>query len=167
MSENIYQRFKKLNGKKTYRAHNQLMDSLFQQDVLQSGDSKLIVDYFDAINEPEKVLEHFGEDSPHYLFQQERAGLGNLESLVETLPAPSPKNPSPKEKRQYTIPKRGENPTLTYGMLRVWIIDFHEQNDMSLPKNFHQRNHRQLKGMFHGMQKTYHFNIKDILPEEY
>ncbi|MBR9683555.1 hypothetical protein GOV03_03365 [Candidatus Woesearchaeota archaeon] len=67
---------------------------------------------------------------------------------------------SPTEK-QYKVPGRIEDPTCTYGMLRQFLIDFHKQNEMTLPKRFHSRNKKQLKGMYYGMRSQGYFKRKE------
>lgn len=81
---------------------------------------------------------------------------GNLEETVRT-EAPA--------QRTYHIPGRYEDPCVTYGMVRRWIIDFHEMNSMELPRGFHRRNKRQLVGMFHGMLRTYGIRLEDLAKE--
>ncbi len=64
--------------------------------------------------------------------------------------------------REYIIPGRTEDPTLDYLMLRAWIIDFHELNNMKLPTRFYKRNRKQLTGMFYGMLDQYGITVGQI-----
>lgn len=142
---NIYQRFQKLKQTKTWEAYDQLRDIFLQQKILQSGDPELVADYFRAIDEPETtVTEHFGESS--------------LEQRAYQLYSPSI---SPE--KEYKVPKRTEDPTVTAGTLKRWILDFCRANDLSLPTGFHSRNRVQLLGMFHGMLKHYHISVEEIV----
>jgi len=66
----------------------------------------------------------------------------------------------------YQVPRRTEDPRNNYGMLKTFLREFHEQNDMPLPSGFHQRDKRQLTGMFNGMLGRY-FTLEQILPRRY
>ncbi len=92
-----------------------------------------------------EILEHFGEDSFEYLtyqhLQAERMELQRLQ-----------------------IPRRTEDPSVTYQMLKSWIKEFSERNNKPLPKGFHQKNKCQLIGMYHGMLEHYGIKIEDIVP---
>lgn len=81
---------------------------------------------------------------------------GHAESpLEETVRREAPK--------KYKVPGMTENPCVTYGMVRRWIMDFHKRNKMRLPKGFYRRNKRQLVGMFYGMLDTYEIRLEDIV----
>lgn len=84
---------------------------------------------------------------------EERQHPENLECTVQT-EAPA--------QRTYHIPGRYEDPRITYGLVRRWIMDFHEMNGMKLPRGFYQRNKRQLVGMFNGMLRTYGIRLEDL-----
>lgn len=78
-----------------------------------------------------------------------------LESLLETNAA---------SKKQYYIPGMTENPAVSYGMLRRWIIDFCDKNNLDLPRYFYKKDKRQLQGMFYGMLRHYKISLEDIIP---
>ncbi len=63
----------------------------------------------------------------------------------------------------YKIPGRTESPFVTGGMAKRWIIDFHEMNNMELPKSFWKKNAKQLRGMLNGMMNSYDIDIEDIV----
>ena len=150
MTEDIYQRFKELKQRKNWKAHDEMMDPSFQQEVLRSGDPEFIAEYFHTIEETEDtVIEHFGRDSVEHLAYQRRAS--DLEALLM------------KKGREYIVPKLTENPAATKGMAKRWIWDFCKANNLSLPKGFHSRTEEQVVGMFHGMRRYYGISLDDTI----
>lgn len=109
--------------------------------ILRSGDLEQIV----ALDE-ETILENFGEDSFEYLAYQHK--------LAEQIGS-----------NYLKIPRRTENPSATYGMLKGWIKEFCQQNDKLLPKGFHKKNKQQLTGLYHGMLDHYGIKPSDIVPQ--
>lgn len=125
---------------------------LREQHILHSGDLELIANSL----APSVIREHFGEESFEYLALEQR--------LADELNRES--NASLKLIGAYIVPRRTENPANTFGMLRNWIIEFHKNNGMKLPKGFYRRNKRQLRGMYYGMLNTYGISIDDVVPNE-
>ena len=68
------------------------------------------------------------------------------------------------EEKRYIIPRRTEDPSVTYGMLKSWIREFHRANEMKLPTGFQKRDKRQLLGMYYGMLRQYEITPSDIVP---
>ncbi len=113
--------------------------------ILHSGDLELIVRNLSRDN----ILEHFGEDSFEYL------ALEHYEA---------DKIWKKRQRKNYIIPRRTEDPSVTYGMLKNWIREFAEKNNLPLPKGFHKRDKEQLRGMYRGMLKYYDIRLTDIVP---
>jgi|GEM_PF-6256822 len=113
--------------------------------ILHSGDPELIARSLGV----EVIIEHFGEESSEFYAAQRRSPI----SLLDV----------PQKKREYLIPRTTENPGCNYGMLRRWIIDFHQRNDMALPKGFYKRNKHQLQGMFYGMLREYDITLDRVV----
>lgn len=109
--------------------------------ILRSGDLEQIVKL-----DEETILENFGEDSFEYLAYQHQ--------LAEQMGS-----------NYLKIPRRTENPSATYGMLKSWIREFCQQNDKKLPKGFHNKNKKQLMGMYRGMLDHYGIKPSDIVPQ--
>lgn len=118
------------------------MNDKTPDQILRSGDLEQIVTL-----DKETILNHFGEDSFEYLAYQHK--------LAEQMGS-----------NYLKIPRRTENPSATYGMLRHWITDFCQQNDKSLPKGFHKKNKQQLMGMYRGMLDHYGIKQSDIVPQD-
>lgn len=69
---------------------------------------------------------------------------------------------------EYKIPGRTESPAVNVGMLRSWIREFCEWNNIKLSKGFHKKNYSQLIGMYRGMLDHYNINeARDILPQRH
>lgn len=117
------------------------MNDTTRDNILRSGDLEQIVKL-----DKETILNHFGEDSFEYLAYQHK--------LAEQISS-----------NYLKIPRRTENPSATYGMLKGWIKDFCQQNDKTLPKGFHTKNKQQLIGMYHGMLDYYGIKQSDIVPQ--
>ena len=155
----IYDLFKELKDKKSYGAFDELRDSSFQNRIFTEADPRTIADYVNTIGEDDNlIIENFGEDSLEHLTY--------LNMFSDNDYTQNPQELQEQTKKQYNIPGRGENPTVTYGMLKQWIVDFCELNKKPLPKGFHGRNMIQLLGMYNGMQKNYDFSIDDILEKK-
>ncbi len=117
------------------------MKDTTRDEILRSGDLEQIV----TLDE-ETILEHFGEDSFEYLAYQHQ--------LAEQMGS-----------NYLKIPRRTENPSATYGMLKGWIKEFCQQNDKLLPEGFHTKNKKQLMGMYRGMLDYYGIKQSDIVPQ--
>ncbi len=117
------------------------MNDTIRDKILRSGDLEQIVTLDEGT-----ILENFGEDSFEYLAYQHK--------LAEQMGS-----------NYLKIPRRTENPSATYGMLKSWIRDFCQQNDKSLPKGFHKKNKQQLMGMYLGMLVHYGIKQSDIVPQ--
>ncbi len=107
----------------------------------------------------------------------EAVSYGALEEAVKNEQGPpeysphssqksSPSSPSEQLPRRYHVPGMTENPCVIYGMVRRWIMDFHQRNGMKLPKGFYQRDKTQLVGMFYGMLRTYEISLDEIVQKE-
>ncbi|MDP3640230.1 MAG: hypothetical protein Q8R53_03445 [Nanoarchaeota archaeon] len=92
---------------------------------------------------------------------REVAVASSLEEAVQYESVPTEQPP-----RRYHVPGMTENPCVTYGMVRRWIMDFHQMNEMKLPSGFYQRNKKQLVGMFYGMLGTYGISLEEIVGRE-
>lgn len=67
---------------------------------------------------------------------------------------------------KYKIPGRTESPAVNVGMLKSWIREFCEWNNIKLPKYFRKKSYFQLIGMYRGMLDNYNINeSRDILPQ--
>ena len=71
--------------------------------------------------------------------------------------------PSLFSEKTYSVPGMTEDPAVSYGMTKRWIIEFHELNGMDLPTGFHSRNKKQLLGMYYGMLVSYNIGVEDIV----
>jgi hypothetical protein len=67
----------------------------------------------------------------------------------------------------YRVPRMTEDPRNSYGLLKMWLIRFHKENEMNLPRGFYKRDKIQLRGMFEGMMSNprYGITIDRILGE--
>ena len=124
---------------------------LREQTIFNSGDLELIANNL----APSVICEYFGEESFEYLALEQRLA----DDLNRDLDF------SRKFIGAYIVPRRTENPANTFGMLRNWIVEFHNSNGMKLPKRFYRRSKTQLRGMYYGMLRTYKITIDDIVPE--
>ncbi len=111
--------------------------------TLRSGDLELIVTGLSK----EEILEHFGEESFEHLAYEHMLA----DRLAEEI-----------QSKKYIIPKYHENPAATRNGVREWITRFHKYNEMNLPKRFHEKNKRQLLGMYYGMLGHYHIKTSEI-----
>lgn len=117
----------------------------------------------------EKEMERYGAFKSSSLKNspQKRPTRENIDALVNpTGPCECIYGSLP-EQKQYRVPQATENPAVHRGMLRRWIQNFHEMNDMPLPRGFYQRDKRQLQGMFEGMRRQYKISIEDITGPRY
>jgi len=146
----LYRKIKELEREKSHEAFDQLRDTSFQHVVFSRCEPREIAEYVHIIGEDDNlIVDNFGEGTPEHFAYMDMFKWHSQEQIEE----------------QYNIPGRGEDPTVTYGMLKQWIVDFHDYNQMDLPKGFHDRNKIQLLGMYHGMQETYNFYLEDILQD--
>jgi hypothetical protein len=67
------------------------------------------------------------------------------------------------DSENYIIPKMTEDPTAIFSMLKRYIRDFCKVNNLDLKKKFHNKNYKQLLGMFKGMKKHYNFSRDDTI----
>ncbi len=107
-------------------------------DYLSSGDLELIAK---SASEQE-ILENFGPDSFEYLVYEQKLA----DKVWE-------------QRKSYVVPGATCDPRCNYKVLRRWIADFHDLNDMKLPKGFYSRDKRALVGMFNGMVRSYKIRI--------
>lgn len=119
----------------------------------------------------EQEMERFGEFQKSSLraSSEARPSVGNIGAVVTSAePCGCLYQDFPVQK-QYRIPRATENPAVHRGMLRRWIINFHEMNEEMppLPKGFHQRTKEQLQGMYYDMLRQYDISIEDITGPRY
>ncbi len=133
---------------------------LREQKILHSGDLERIVTLA-----PETIKDHFGEESFEYLALEQKLADEVDRKFNREGNLKRESNSTRKLIGDYIIPRRTENPANTFGMLRNWIVEFHNSNGMKLPKGFYRRNKMQLRGMYYGMLKTYSISIDDVVPE--
>ncbi|MDO8517524.1 MAG: hypothetical protein Q7S33_05360 [Nanoarchaeota archaeon] len=68
---------------------------------------------------------------------------------------------------KYKLPGRTISPAkMSKEGLQNWIVEFAKLNNIDLPKGFYGRNRTQILGMYKGMQETYNFSDRDILPKK-
>ena len=108
--------------------------------------------FFDQGYSLEQVNEEFGKYSEH----KELYSLYLSEKIFNERNV----------EKDYIIPKFTENPSVSVCLAKCWIKEFHERNDLSLPKGFCNRNRKQIMGMYHGMLKHYDISLYDIIPND-
>jgi len=115
-------------------------------DIICSGDLELIGSSLDE----KTILEHFGRESFEYLAYEHSLADDYLSEQ--------------KNEKKYIIPTRGEDPSVTKGMLKNWIREFCKVNKLELPEGFHSKTSNQLIGMYTGMLKNYKLKLEEIVP---
>ena len=93
---------------------------------------------------------------------EDKLSTEKIFGMSSCIPLVSNKDYQRDHERKYRIPGMTEDPIVSYGMLQRWIRDFHELNNMNLPRGFYKKNKRQLIGMFNGMLDNYGITIGQI-----